>query len=58
MASDEHSDGTVPTFDESIPQINPTLKKKVQKLVDSSTSDEDYVLSLRDLYARMFDASF
>eukprot|EP01122_Echinamoeba_exundans_P009437 TRINITY_DN3342_c0_g1_i1.p1 TRINITY_DN3342_c0_g1~~TRINITY_DN3342_c0_g1_i1.p1 ORF type:complete len:658 (+),score=59.32 TRINITY_DN3342_c0_g1_i1:35-2008(+) len=41
--------GPSPSLDDSIPQINPTLKKKVQKLIESNINDEEYILSLRDL---------
>lgn len=39
-----------PADDFSATTINPTLKKKVQKLVESDASDEDLVASLRDLF--------
>lgn len=37
--------------EDGAPSINPTLKKRVRKIVDSS-APEDVVSALRDLYAR------
>jgi hypothetical protein len=48
MSVSSTSPPQLPTDDE--PQINPTLKRKVQKVLESSTDDDELILALKNLY--------